>query len=693
MEATQDAKRKPAEQTLFLLRWMAWLSLLGLLGLAWGLAATPLKHDDLFWHLQTGEWIVQHTQIPHQDLFSYTRQHTPWVTHEWLFAVLCHGFFRLADLQGLILFKQILAVSILGVMIATARKEVEFLRWGWMWPLLCLVLCAISPFFILRASLLTSLCMALLWLFLQRDSALQKKTTWWAVGLLFLLWGNLHAGVIFGFVLLGCLWAESLWSLIRGKKEGTLSKETVVSKEAVGVKETVVSKEAVSADETKATDRTGVSSASKEAISLPAKGEKSLGAADVSSDPKEDLRLSPTLLRASSLLFLAMFASLLNPNGIEVWLYPWKLNRFFYYSGIKFDLGIFAAPTPTEHPFFFLYLLLCLVCLFPFRQKLRSLHVFEILASGLFLILALRSNRFVFHFMMLSFPWCIRLLLSQRAEPKERDATVGSLRGPERDDELLRWSSLLASCSALAVVALVWLLSRPEFIVRSPLMHFPVETADFLKKNKIRGNMFQHQNEGGFYGWSLRQPIFWDGRNLLFSSLVREYLQVRDFSQLEKRYDIEILLVNFSMFREMKSWLRRHRERWSLVYWDDQSALYLKNLPKFEKLLQKYAYRHLRPFGDLPKLHAWAKRPKLAAKVREELERAVKIQPQAQLPYYLKGLFALYSNDLQLALHALLQAARIRPKRQVYLSLSYTLQRLQRSKEARYWLEKAQRVQ
>jgi len=49
------------------------------LAVAW--AVRPLSHDDLFWHLRTGEWIAGHHAVPLTDLFSYTRFGQRWITH------------------------------------------------------------------------------------------------------------------------------------------------------------------------------------------------------------------------------------------------------------------------------------------------------------------------------------------------------------------------------------------------------------------------------------------------------------------------------------------------------------------------------------------------------------------------------------------------------------------------------------
>src|SRR5215475_1111239 len=60
------------------------------------LAARPMRDPDLWWHLRTGELIVQSHDVPHTDPFSFTRQVQPWINHEWLSDVLIYGVYRIA---------------------------------------------------------------------------------------------------------------------------------------------------------------------------------------------------------------------------------------------------------------------------------------------------------------------------------------------------------------------------------------------------------------------------------------------------------------------------------------------------------------------------------------------------------------------------------------------------------------------
>ena len=50
-----------------------------------------VKSYDVFWHLASGRWIVEHGRIPRTDPFRFTSHGAPWVDHEWLFQVLLYS--------------------------------------------------------------------------------------------------------------------------------------------------------------------------------------------------------------------------------------------------------------------------------------------------------------------------------------------------------------------------------------------------------------------------------------------------------------------------------------------------------------------------------------------------------------------------------------------------------------------------
>ena len=71
-----------------------------------------VSDPDVWWHLRTGELIVQQHHVPHTDPFSFTRSGQPWTNHEWLSDVIIYSVYRATGFGGLMLF--------FGIVIAAA---------------------------------------------------------------------------------------------------------------------------------------------------------------------------------------------------------------------------------------------------------------------------------------------------------------------------------------------------------------------------------------------------------------------------------------------------------------------------------------------------------------------------------------------------------------------------------------------
>ena len=67
---------------------------------------------DMWWHLETGEYIIENG-IPYQDPpFSFTMVDKEWITHEWLVDVMMFAIYDWVGLVGLALFfAMIVAIS------------------------------------------------------------------------------------------------------------------------------------------------------------------------------------------------------------------------------------------------------------------------------------------------------------------------------------------------------------------------------------------------------------------------------------------------------------------------------------------------------------------------------------------------------------------------------------------------------
>src|SRR5262245_18700319 len=67
---------------------------------------------DFWWHLKTGQLILQQKSFPHQDIYSFTAFGHEYIDHEWLFQVLQYLVYDSLGPAGIILFKTLILVFI-----------------------------------------------------------------------------------------------------------------------------------------------------------------------------------------------------------------------------------------------------------------------------------------------------------------------------------------------------------------------------------------------------------------------------------------------------------------------------------------------------------------------------------------------------------------------------------------------------
>lgn len=162
--------------------------------LLFGLLAMTARHavdPDLWWHLRTGQWIVETGSIPHVDPFSFTRAGHAWISHEWLSEVVFYEIWKHSGFGGLIVFSAV---------ITTAGFLLLYFRCGdiphWAAAATSLGALASAPAWGVRPQMFTfALTSLLLWL-LERGE--RRPWVLLAIPPMFLLWLNLHAGFALG---------------------------------------------------------------------------------------------------------------------------------------------------------------------------------------------------------------------------------------------------------------------------------------------------------------------------------------------------------------------------------------------------------------------------------------------------------------------------------------------------------------
>ena len=155
------------------------------------MGARNATDPDLWWHLKTGQFIVEHRNVPHTDPFSYTRAGERWVAHEWLTEILLYEIERTAGWSGLIVgFAAVLCAALFLLYMRCGSRPyvagVATLGAAW----------ATMPLWGVRPQML-SLLFASLWLLVLERSERDPKLLWWTLPLT-LLWVNLHGGFALG---------------------------------------------------------------------------------------------------------------------------------------------------------------------------------------------------------------------------------------------------------------------------------------------------------------------------------------------------------------------------------------------------------------------------------------------------------------------------------------------------------------
>ena len=170
------------------------------------LYAVNILDADMWWHLRTGQWIVEHRAVPHTDSFSWTGMGQPWAAYSWLFELLIYGLFRWFGLLGILGYAYVMVLAIAVALHSLIRKFEP--RLAQSVGLTALALVAMTRIWSPRPWLFTILffCIELNVLVSVRRSSNFKHLLWLLP--LFALWANLHIQFLYGFCVLGAAAVE-----------------------------------------------------------------------------------------------------------------------------------------------------------------------------------------------------------------------------------------------------------------------------------------------------------------------------------------------------------------------------------------------------------------------------------------------------------------------------------------------------
>ncbi|MBI5402458.1 MAG: hypothetical protein HY959_03585 [Ignavibacteriae bacterium] len=503
--------------------------------------------DDVFWHLATGKHILETHHVPSTDIFGYMTQGQEWMPFEWGWDVITYSIYSFSGYNGLSVFRTILFLLIFFIYFLILRKfninytlifiSLFFLAFG--------IIDRLSP----RPHIMSYLAFVLLLLIIvqYRYVNRQKNSVLFFIPLIFLVWANMHMGIIAGMFLLG------IW---------------VLSEIIIFIKPNKFS--------------------SKDIPALT----------------------KPELVRLLLIFAASVLVMFVNPNFYQTYLYAYNHTKMKMLETINEWMSPFSNKYSDSFVSVIYKTMLFLgVLILYYAGKKKDL--FSALLYIGFAVYSVRAMRFtvdyvliIFIFLVITIDFILNMLKSEKFKSFLSASPVPKI--------ILSVFFIFLAVNVNSNDLYLKFLKYYRvtgFGINSDFI--PTQMFGFMKENKvpeIGDRIFNHFGTGGFFVWNFPgKQNFIDSRNLnddIFYKYNQILAKQPGFEQKLNEYGIEYSIYLApdlvrgpqEMEQTVISFFCKSKD-WKLIFWDDKSFLFVKNIPKFADLINKYEYKYLTPYS------------------------------------------------------------------------------------------------
>lgn len=281
---------------------------------------------------------------------------------------------------------------------------------------------------------------------------------------------------------------------------------------------------------------------------------------------------------------VCLIAALINPIGYHILLFPLTLVS----NGYLMDhVTEFVSPN-FHQSLTFKYVLLAMIALFAVsREKLTFIEVVLIV---FFVNMSLYSVRYIPLFTIIAAP-----VIFRRTDSLINDSDSRPIQFLKRRAE--RIAALDASATGLlwpvvAVVIVIVLAAEGKITFAFSEKAKPVAAVEFMKRERIPGNMFNNDEFGDYVIYSAHQQyrVFIDGRlDMYGAARLREYYKVTNFEH-DWRDVISKYRIGWIFF-DADSPLSRYllaQSDWRLIYADKVANIFVRNIPEYRDLIARH---------------------------------------------------------------------------------------------------------
>ncbi len=530
--------------------------------------------DDIFWHLEIGKYVSENTVIPSADVFGFSTKGQEWIPFEWGFDVLAYNIYKFTGYTGFSVFRSIIFIFIFYLFIRISEKLK--LNTFIVYFVLLLMILALFERLMIKPQIISYLFTALtLYIFLDyRHIKRENNRLIYWLPLIFLFWANMHMGVLSGIVLFTIF---VISEIVQFAKPSSFNKTANLT-------------------------------------------------------TKKDLQ-------RIIIVYLASIAVLLlNPHGIYTYMYVYS------HLNMKMMEDVFEWRSPFNKLFsgtmyIYVYYTFIAGSVLSLFHLFKKRNIFDGLTLLVFLLLSFRSARFTIDFMLIA---SIFMIIAFDG------LLVSSSKKAFLQNPLLK-TALIAIM--LGVIILLpgsniykYLNYDRETGFGVDKKNYPAGAVNFLKENNIvqpSSKPFNTYSCGGYLIWEIPGAMnFIDSRGLndeIYYNFKTINNKLSGFEQKFESYGFDYILWHYPKLpwsnTELKtsilSYLIKKNDKWKLVYWDDDSYVFVKNDSRYKDIIEKFEYKYANPyhyiFDKEPLKNATYTDPQ---RIAEEIKRNIKLNPE-----------------------------------------------------------------
>ena len=202
---------KPIDRSAWLFSWPLLVGVLVYLYMFYA-GSTLLGDGDTYWHIATGQWILQHGAVPSTDPFSHTMLGAPWTAHEWLSEVLLAIAHDYGSWTGVVALTALMFSTAIALLTRALLKSIEPI-YAIVFALYAVLLTAAH--LLARPHILATPLMMIWMIGLVRASDEKRMPSLWLLPVM-TLWANMHGGFTLGLAL---VFAFALEAILAARQE------------------------------------------------------------------------------------------------------------------------------------------------------------------------------------------------------------------------------------------------------------------------------------------------------------------------------------------------------------------------------------------------------------------------------------------------------------------------------------------